>query len=215
MNEGTLQYRRAAANVGFMSMLNNAGTVTHTATGNILGWQNATNSATINNLVDGVYDFQQGVLHQYSGTPVFNNEGLLRKTSDEIANIGFVLNLQDGSDVQVAAGTLNVTGGGSAFGSYAISQGDLRPSGGTFVLETVRSAAVTGRWADRFRCRQGPPRHSTMSLCWTEDPSAVRGSCSYSAKVAGPQAISAVNGYQSRNAADRRSGSTELRWHAQ
>ena len=118
----------------FNGTLNNAGTVTHTATGSILGWQNTASPATINNLADGVYDFQQGVLYLYSGTSIFNNEGLLRKTSDETATVGFQLNLQDGGDVQVAAGTLNATGGGGATGTYTVSQGDLRLAGGSFAL---------------------------------------------------------------------------------
>ena len=150
-NEGNLQIDGTAIRYLF-GTLNNAGTVIHTATGPIRGYQNG----VISNLAEGLYEFQQGVLQTWVGAPAFINAGVVRKTTDATATIGFSLDLRDGSDVQVVGGTLSASGGGSASGSYTVSQGDLRPTDGTFVLQD----GSLGHWCWKPQAQR---RHSFRS----------------------------------------------------
>ncbi|MDV6028669.1 MAG: hypothetical protein F9B45_00865 [Phycisphaera sp. RhM] len=143
VNEGTLQITGSTHRFLY-GTINNTATVIHSATGQIRGFAGSGFAATVNNFASAVYDFQNGQLLTWTGTPQFNNEGILRKTTDNAATIGYALNLLDGSDVQVVGDNLFADGGGSFSGQYSVSQGVFRPSGGTFTLQDSSRGSGAG-----------------------------------------------------------------------
>ena len=135
-NEGLLQIDGPEIRYLY-GLLNNAGTVIHTASGPIRG-----SDGVISNLPEGVYEFQQGFLQPWGGAAGFINAGVLRKTTDATATIGFSADNTNGS-IEVDAGRLDLTGTFANFtnqrlegGSYSVT-GELR-----FINADVRSNAA-------------------------------------------------------------------------
>jgi hypothetical protein len=92
------------------------------------------NGATLINETAATWDFQtNGNLSLGGGTATFTNHGLLKKSAGtNTTTIGVPLN-SDGT-VEVDAGTLSLSNGGSASGSFSIAGGTVSIPGGTFTF---------------------------------------------------------------------------------
>ena len=114
------------SNLSLQGVLNNSGVITQATTANasFIG-------GTLNNLVDGTFDLQNGNLNNSAGTNAFNNAGLFRKSAGAgTVNVGVAFNNLGGS-IEVQAGTVNLTGGGaSTGGTYAVAAGTVLNHGG-------------------------------------------------------------------------------------
>jgi Zn/Cd-binding protein ZinT len=93
----------------------NAGNVIHTASD--LNF----NSATVRNLSDAIYEIRSGQLDANAGFWNFENEGTIRKTSEETVNFDVNV-LQSGGTIEVVEGNLNLIRGGQHLtGHYRVA----------------------------------------------------------------------------------------------
>ena len=113
-NLGTINLINAPNLTG---VLNNEGTIIHNA------FDLNFSSATINNRKEGLYEIQSGQLDANSGFWIFNNEGVIRKTTDSSAEIDVYLSQLEGS-VEVLDGNLFLPRGSRhAAGHYSVATG--------------------------------------------------------------------------------------------
>jgi Ca2+-binding RTX toxin-like protein len=118
--------------------LKNLGTITQTAN---FGLSNG----TINNQSGGTYDFQSGVISGGSGgNDFFKNSGTLLKTTNATATINTTFNNQPGGLIDVQAGTLNINGGNSAGGDYAVASGGVLNYGSSHTFSGTHTGSGAG-----------------------------------------------------------------------
>lgn len=120
--------------------LDNAGTAIWSGTGDL----SAANGAALNNLAGALFDVQNDAtfsVFAFGLTPRFNNAGVLRKSSGTGTTIFGPL-LDNSGILQVQAGTLRLTSGGTSGGAFVVAAGaTLDFAGGGFLNI---SSLVTG-----------------------------------------------------------------------
>ena len=94
--------------------LNNAGTIINSGTTNIY-----LRNGTINNLEEGIYEFQAGsnILRIFSENNAFNNSGIFRKTGTGRAFVRIAFNNSSDGTIDVQEGSLSLIGGGNSQGA--------------------------------------------------------------------------------------------------
>jgi hypothetical protein len=125
--------------------ISNSGTATWSA-GNVNSGAGATfnNRGTFNATVDANWTFNLG-----GASSTFNNFATVnRTTATGTATFGLPFNNLAGGTVNVQSGTLQLNGGGSAAGSFAVSSGATLQFNGDYALEN--GAAITGAGLTRL-----------------------------------------------------------------
>ncbi len=120
-------------------LLINAGTLTWGGSGNNFDF----NSGTLTNLASGTITISADVSTDNEGGGTIGNAGLLRKTGTTgttTLNVALV----NSGDVQVQSGTLDLTGGGSASGTFEVSANATLQFGNSYTLGSPSSVTGAG-----------------------------------------------------------------------
>ncbi len=129
------------AGKNFYRPMVNAGTLTWSGTGDIRAY---TVEATFTNLATGIFDIQSDADFRDAAAvgPIFNNEGILRKTGGtDLTIFGVIFN--NSGTVEAQSGTLAFYAGGTHSGAFTVSSGaTLQFASGTHTLDS--GATVSG-----------------------------------------------------------------------
>jgi putative metal-binding protein/thrombospondin type 3 repeat protein len=120
-------------------ILNTNGTTTWTGTGDI---RTGTGTLITNG---GTWDIQnnQTLNSAYGGTPIFVNNGTVRKTAGTgVSSLTIVFNNASLADITVSGGTLGIDTGGTSTGSFTGSAGTTLRFGGTAAYNAGSSIAA-------------------------------------------------------------------------
>ncbi len=125
--------------------LNNAGVITWTGGGNLIG----NNGSILNNQAGATFDAQSDArFYASSGSLTFNNLGTLKKSAG-IAVTSLEENFNNQGSVQVKAATLSLSGSGISAGAFTVAAGAaLNFAGGA--QDLVTGASLTGAGAVLF-----------------------------------------------------------------
>lgn len=114
--------------VGLNRTLENGGTVLWTGAGSL-----ALNNSTFTNRAGALFDAQNGATISGSGSSRFDNAGIFRKSTNAGITTVSGLSLNNFGAVEIQAGSLNLSAGGTNGGSFDIAPGaTLNLSAGTF-----------------------------------------------------------------------------------
>ena len=138
---GTLAITTGGGKYWRQATLNNAGTVTSSSTYYLYFYD----GAVVNNLPGGAWNITTdlGYYHGGGAMPQFNNAGTVTKSGTGSKDIAIPLN-NDGQ-LNVMAGTLRLTGGGTSSGSCSVAAGaKVQFGGGTHNLGSTSTLAGAG-----------------------------------------------------------------------
>jgi hypothetical protein len=125
-------------NYFYGGVINNSGALTVTGNGHqwyATGGDTTGTSTTFNNLAAGTFNIQGGLNYYTANTiaslapDILNNAGLLEQTSGGYTNT-ISAEFNNSGSISVQNGTLNLAGGGTETGTFAVSVGDFQGFGG-------------------------------------------------------------------------------------